>query len=382
MKKKTRKKVTAIILCGLLALQAIIIGGCTAEKKGVQTMLQSLDTSLQSLEQQNAEATSSAQVSQAASIQASEAEAAAIQASQAASIQASEAEAAAQASQVASIQASEAEAAAQAASIQASEAEAAAQASQAASIQASEAEAAQAAQAASIQASQEAAQPSQGVVSQPPAGYDGPWVGGRTVYLTFDDGPSYLTPQVLDILDRYQIKATFFVTYTEKPEIVPYYNEIVKRGHTIAIHTASHEYSQIYSSMEAFTADFDKIYNYVRDLTGVSCQLYRFPGGSTTNMNLGIREQAKAWLEQRGIIYHDWNVVTGDGEVVTTEEAYHNVIDNILPRTHPVVLLHDGAKKETTVEALPRIIETLKTWGFTFAPLDPTVEPIRQGINW
>ncbi len=191
-----------------------------------------------------------------------------------------------------------------------------------------------------------------------------------------------MTPQVLDILDRYQVKATFFVTYTEKPEIVPYYNEIVKRGHTIAIHTASHEYSQIYSSIEAFAADFDKIYNYVRDLTGVSCQLYRFPGGSTTSLNLGIREQAKAWLTQRVVIYHDWNVVTGDGETVTAEEAYRNVVDNILPRTHPVVLLHDGVKKETTVEALPRIIETLKTWGFTFAPLDPNVEPIRQGINW
>ncbi len=292
----TRKKITTIVLCVLLVLQAIVISGCTAQKKGVETMMQDLESSLQSLNQQSVEASS--------------------------------------------IQAS-AEAAAQAAS-----------------------------------------QPSLGDISQPPAGYDGPWVGGRTVYLTFDDGPSYLTPQVLDILDRYQVKATFFVTYTEKPEIVPYYNEIVKRGHTIAIHTASHEYSQIYSSIEAFAADFDKIYNYVRDLTGVSCQLYRFPGGSTTSLNLGIREQAKAWLTQRGMIYHDWNVVTGDGETVTAEEAYRNVVDNILPRTHPVVLLHDGVKKETTVEALPRIIETLKTWGFTFASLDPNVEPIRQGINW
>ncbi len=355
---------TAIVLCGLLALQIMLISGCTAKRTAVETMLQELNSSLQSVQQQSVDA-------EAASIQASQAEAASIQASQAeaASIQASQAEAASiQASQaeVASIQASQAEAA----SIQASQAEAA-------SIQASQAEAA------SIQASQQqSAQASQGVTSQPPEGHEGPWVGGRTVYLTFDDGPSYLTPQVLDILDRYQIKATFFVTYTEKPEIVPYYNEIVKRGHTIAIHTASHEYEQIYSSMDAFIADFEKIYNYVRDLTGVSCQLYRFPGGSTTNLNLGIREQIKAWLEQRGIIYHDWNVVNGDGATVTADEAYHNVVDNIVQRTHPVVLMHDGVKKETTVEALPRIIETLQSWGFTFAPLDPSVEPIRQGINW
>ena len=372
---------TAIVLCGLLALQMILISGCTAKRTAVETMLQELNSSLQSVQQQSVDASeASIQASQAeaASIQASQAEAASIQASQAeaASIQASQAEAASiQASQAeaASIQASQAEAA----SIQASQAEAASiQASQAeaASIQASQAEAA------SIQASQE--QAAQGVTSQPPEGHEGPWVGGRTVYLTFDDGPSYLTPQVLDILDRYQIKATFFVTYTDKPEIVPYYSEIVRRGHTIGIHTASHEYEQIYSSMDAFVADFDKIYNYVRDLTGVSCQLYRFPGGSTTGLNLGIREQVKAWLQQRGIIYHDWNVVNGDGATVTADEAYHNVVDNIVQRTHPIVLMHDGVKKETTVEALPRIIETLQSWGFTFAPLDPSVEPIHHGINW
>lgn len=379
MKKRTGKKMTAIVLCGLLALQMMLISGCTARKTAVETMLQELDSSLQSVQQQNID-------TQEASIQMSQAEAASIQASQAevASIQASQAEAASiQASQAeaASIQASQAEAA----SIQASQAEAASiQASQAevASIQASQAEAASIqasqAEAASIQASQEQA----AQTSQPPEGHEGPWVGGRTVYLTFDDGPSYLTPQVLDILDRYQIKATFFVTYTDKPEIVPYYNEIVRRGHTIGIHTASHEYEQIYSSMDAFVADFDKIYNYVRDLTGVSCQLYRFPGGSTTGLNLGIREQIKAWLQQRGIVYHDWNVVNGDGATVTADEAYHNVVDNIVQRTHPIVLMHDGVKKETTVEALPRIIETLQSWGFTFAPLDPTVEPIHHGINW
>ena len=73
-----------------------------------------------------------------------------------------------------------------------------------------------------------------------------------------------------------------------------------------------------------------------------------FSRGSTTGLNLGIREQVKAWLQQRGIIYHDWNVVNGDGATVTADEAYHNVVDNIVQRTHPIVLMHDGVKKETT----------------------------------
>lgn len=207
-------------------------------------------------------------------------------------------------------------------------------------------------------------------------------VNGRLVYLTFDDGPSYLTPQVLDILDRYNVKATFFVTYTTDPALVPYYNEIVRRGHTIGIHTATHQYDAIYASMEAFTADFNQIYDYVKMLTGVSCQFYRFPGGSLTGRNAAIREQIKQMMVQRGLVYHDWNVVTGDGGTVTADEAYHNVVDNILPRSHPVILAHDGAKKETTVQALPGIIETLQSWGYVFAPLTPDVVPIQQGINW
>lgn len=205
---------------------------------------------------------------------------------------------------------------------------------------------------------------------------------GKTVYLTFDDGPSYLTPKVLEILDKYQVKATFFVTYQDAPSLVPYYKEIVDRGHTIAIHTASHDYQYIYSSMEAFQADFNKIYNYVEQLTGVKCQLYRFPGGSSTKKNAAIRDNIKAFLKERGMVYHDWNVVTGDGGTVSTQEAYKNVVDNIFQRSHPVILAHDGPNKETTVEALPLIIEQLLAWGYTFEQLTPEVTPIQAGVNW
>lgn len=207
---------------------------------------------------------------------------------------------------------------------------------------------------------------------------------GKTAYLTFDDGPSYLTGQVLDILDRYGIKATFFVTYTEKPELVPYYQEIVRRGHSIGIHTASHDYDYVYSSFENYKADFMKIYTYVGDLTGVYCDLYRFPGGST---NLSGRasfmaDEIRAFLGQMYCLYFDWNVSNGDGENVTAEQSYQNVMTQITARNTPVILMHDGEKKETTVESLPRILDDLIAQGYTFERLTTASPSIQQGIKW
>lgn len=207
---------------------------------------------------------------------------------------------------------------------------------------------------------------------------------GKTVYLTFDDGPSYLTGPILDILDQYGVKATFFVTYTEKPEIVPYYQEIVNRGHSIGIHTASHDYDYVYSSFENYKADFMKIYTLVGDLTGVYCDLYRFPGGST---NLSGRaafmaDEIRTFLSQLYCIYFDWNVTNGDGENVTAEQSYQNVMNEIQGRNTPVILMHDGEKKESTVESLPRILEDLIAQGYSFERLTNASPQIQQGVKW
>lgn len=215
--------------------------------------------------------------------------------------------------------------------------------------------------------------------SSPPASGN-----GKTVYLTFDDGPSYLTGQILDILDQYGVKATFFVTYTDKPEIVPYYQEIVNRGHSIGIHTASHDYDYVYSSFENYKADFMKIYTYVGDLTGIYCDLYRFPGGST---NLSGRaafmaDEIRTFLSQLYCIYFDWNVTNGDGEDVTAEQSYQNVMNEIQGRNTPVILMHDGEKKESTVESLPRILKDLLDQGYSFERLTNASPQIQQGVKW
>ena len=204
-----------------------------------------------------------------------------------------------------------------------------------------------------------------------------------TAYLTFDDGPSYLTPKVLDVLDEYGVKATFFVTY--QPDYEDIYREIINRGHVIGVHSASHEYDEIYSSFENWLADFTKMYDYIVEVTGTEPKVYRFPGGSCgipCKSNPDMRAEAKAYLENIGVSYFDWNVECGDGGYVTTNQAYRKVVDNIRDRNLPVILMHDGVKKETTLEALPDTLNQLISWGYAFDTLSPSVPAIRQGSSW
>jgi peptidoglycan/xylan/chitin deacetylase (PgdA/CDA1 family) len=208
-------------------------------------------------------------------------------------------------------------------------------------------------------------------------------VDGKTIYLTFDDGPSYLTEQVLDTLDTYGAKATFFVTY--QPEYEEMYKEIVRRGHAIGIHTSTHAYKQVYASYDSWLEDFTKVYDYVYQVTGVHAQVYRFPGGSCGSYckaNTDLRAQAISYLHSLGIEYFDWNVSCGDGGVVNAEQVYSNVISTVTPRTLPVVLMHDGANKDTTAEALPDLLAELVRKGYTFGTLSPEVAPIQQGVHW
>lgn len=199
----------------------------------------------------------------------------------------------------------------------------------------------------------------------------------KKVYLTFDDGPSDLTPQVLDLLDKYDAKATFFVVYTENEEYTSYLKEIVNRGHTLALHSYSHDYNKIYRSVEAFLEDFEKVYNWVYEETGQRATLFRFPGGSTNGRSY-IVKNIIAEMERRGFIYYDWNVSSGDGSnLTTTENILNNVCSTVGNHSLPVVLMHDGVGKEATLQALPSILETLADQGYEFDLLTPAIEPIQ-----
>ena len=197
------------------------------------------------------------------------------------------------------------------------------------------------------------------------------------MYLTFDDGPSDLTPQVLDLLDEYDAKATFFVVYKDSKEYTKLLSEIVKRGHTLALHSYSHDYKKIYASVDAFLEDFQRVYDWVYEETGQRPALFRFPGGST-NGKRSITDEIVKEMERRGFIYYDWNVSSGDGsQLTTTENIIENVTTTVGNQKFPVVLMHDGQGKNATLKALPSVLEYLKDNNYTFQALNETMKPVQ-----
>ena len=183
----------------------------------------------------------------------------------------------------------------------------------------------------------------------------------RKVYLTFDDGPSANTEQILNILDQYQLKATFFVVGKDDAALDVWYKEIVDRGHTIGMHSFSHRYDVIYKSLNAFSKDLKLIESKIYDVTGVKCKLYRFPGGSSNQVsNLPMTEFIR-YLNEQGITYFDWNVECGDATSndYSVDELVDNVMTDIVKHSTCVVLMHDSNDKPKTVEALPKMIEQI-----------------------
>lgn len=181
------------------------------------------------------------------------------------------------------------------------------------------------------------------------------------VYLTFDDGPSKYTYDILDILDRYDVKATFFVVGKERNSDKAAMQEIVNRGHTLGMHSYSHKYSEIYNSLEDFSEDYKKIRDYLYEVTGVESTVYRFPGGSSNSVSdIDMREFAD-YLDMQGVRFFDWNISSGDGgkKLLSVETLVENSTADIERFGTSVILMHDAASKSTTVEALPTIIETI-----------------------
>ena len=207
--------------------------------------------------------------------------------------------------------------------------------------------------------------------------------GRKVVYLTIDDGPSELTQQVLDILDQYDCKATFFVTGHDS-NYFPMIKEAYNRGHTIGLHTQTHDYAYLYSSVDAYFEDLNGVGQIVKDQIGFVPCFIRFPGGSSNTISAnytgGIMTTLVDEVQARGYQYFDWNVSSGDGADYGTEDIVSmstapNEYDNI------VFLMHDSATKQTTVEALPRIIEHYKELGYSFEAIDRSTMVTHHGVN-
>lgn len=206
----------------------------------------------------------------------------------------------------------------------------------------------------------------------------------KTIYLTFDDGPSTSTPQLLEILERYGVKATFFVVGQSKEENLQRMRDIVEAGHSIGVHSYSHNYREIYASVEAYLDDFYRIYTQIKETTGVAPQIFRLPGGSINGYNQLLYHEILSEMLRRGFVYFDWNLSNGDAtssKTLSAQELVSNALAYPANMKRGILLMHDSAEKHTTVEALPTIIERYQALGYQFAALTPEVTPIIFGYS-
>ena len=204
--------------------------------------------------------------------------------------------------------------------------------------------------------------------------------GIRRVYLTFDDGPSSNTDKILDILNEYGVKATFFVCGNER--YMEEYQRIADEGHTLGMHSYSHKFREIYQSTEAFLDDMNRLHDYLYEVTGVDSKIVRFPGGSSNTIcEKDVMQDLIAYLSQEGMPYFDWNVSSGDAasSYISAERIAKNVLDNVWKYDSVIILMHDASNKDTTVEALPMIIEKiLESEDTVLLPITEDTTPIQH----
>ena len=197
----------------------------------------------------------------------------------------------------------------------------------------------------------------------------------KKVYLTFDDGPGSQTGEILDILKKNHVKATFFVTGKEDASSKKVYQRIVKEGHTLAMHSYSHIQDVIYDSKEAFEKDLKQINRCLYEATGVRTKFYRFPGGSSTqNTSLPIQNFIDV-LKKNHYLYLDWNVISPDinNANATKEQVVTGVMQGVDAYDTAVVLMYDVADKPMTVKALPSIIKQIKAKNYELLPVDESM---------
>ena len=208
------------------------------------------------------------------------------------------------------------------------------------------------------------------------------YYGNGVIYLTFDDGPSNLTGRILDILDEENIKATFFVTRGGE-----YVKRAYNSGHTIALHTYTHNYSYVYSSVDNYFADLNNVSDSVYNSIGIHPKIIRFPGGSSNvvskHYSSGIMTRLTSEVVNRGYNYFDWNVDSNDagGDGANSSKIYNNVINGLSHNKTNIVLMHDSGSHTATVNTLKNIIDYGKKQGYSFKAITNDTPSVRHGVN-
>lgn len=203
----------------------------------------------------------------------------------------------------------------------------------------------------------------------------------KTAYLTFDDGPSPNTGEILDLLAVYDIKATFFVLQPANTDYDQYLLRAATEGHSIGVHTSSHNYEEIYSSVASYIEDFQNACEYIFQITGSTPSFFRFPGGSINAYNTDISDELIQTMEGMGYTYYDWNVDSQDSNPSTSSSSiYTNVVTGVAGLDTAMILFHDSLTSEHTIEVLEDIIIFLQQEGYVFQAIDETTEEIH--FNW
>ena len=206
-------------------------------------------------------------------------------------------------------------------------------------------------------------------------------IPGKVAYLTFDDGPSSMTPQVLDVLRKKGATATFFTVHNADPSCRNYYKEVVDSGCELALHAYEHNLPKIYKSPETYLSDYNAMNDFLFEVAGVRTKQVRFPGGSSQTMtNRSVFWQVMKAAQKEGLIWHDWNVSSGDASPNrhTSEWIYNNIFPAALQYDNPVILMHDVPRNTYTLEALPWIIDTLRANGYRLDVVSNLKNPVQH----
>ena len=204
----------------------------------------------------------------------------------------------------------------------------------------------------------------------------------KSAYLTFDDGPSENTIKILDFLKANHLKATFFVLGKQNQDEI--YKRIVDEGHTLALHSNTHLYNQIYTSVDSFMDDINTLSEHLERVTGIKPDVMRFPGGSNNTISIkhggkDLMNQIISKVKEEGLVYFDWNVDSMDAAAnkQSKEVIVQSVLNGVKGQKHAIILMHDAAPKTTTVEALPEIVEGLRKQGYNFEKLTSDTVPVQ-----
>lgn len=203
----------------------------------------------------------------------------------------------------------------------------------------------------------------------------------KVVYLTFDDGPSVLTEEYLNVLKKHEVKATFFLIGQQiQGDMKRVVEREIQEGHEIGVHTYSHKSGEIYQSADSYYQDVKQVQNLLSKEFRYQASVWRFPWGSANCYIGGFKNDIVGRLQKENMDYVDWNVSAEDSVgTPSTATIIENIKKDCFRVEEPVILMHDSNCNQMTLEALEEVIVMLKEEGYEFATISERKEKCQFG---